>query len=186
MPLSEEQTWTYERYLQLPDDGKRYEVINGRLYVSPSPNAVHQTLSRRLQFLFYQLELKGEGYIYNAPMDLKMENATPVQPDLMWFTSAQKAQIRKKFLLGPPNLIVEIQSPSTASRDRVIKLRNYAVNGVLHYWLLDPESQTLEMLRLDGETYRVAVALGPDDRYEAADFPGVVVDMAQLFEDLPG
>ncbi len=185
MSLIEEQPWTYERYLELPDDGNRYEVIEDRLYVSPSPSTIHQILSKRLQFEFYKLELDGEGFVFNAPMDLKMEGASPVQPDLMFFRRDQKGQVKKTFLMGAPFLIVEIQSPSTASRDRVIKLRNYAKNKVSHYWLLDPEAATLEMLRLDGEGYRVDTVLGAEERYEPPELPGVEIDMTKLFADLP-
>lgn len=185
MSLTEEQPWTYERYLELPDDGNRYEVIEGKLYVSPSPTTIHQILSKRLLFELYRLELAGEGFVFAAPMDLKMEGASPVQPDLMYFKNDQKGQVKKKFLTGAPFLIVEIQSPSTASRDRVIKLRNYAKNKVAHYWLLDPEAATLEMLRLDGDGYRVDTVLGAEDRHCPPGLAGVEIDMAKLFADLP-
>ena len=78
-----------------------------------------------------------------------------------------------------------IQSPSTASRDRVIKLRNYAKNKVAHYWLLDPEAATLEMLRLDGDGYRVDTVLGVEDRHCPPDLAGVEIAMTKLFADLP-
>lgn len=186
MALADEKEWTYEDYCALPDDGKRYEVIGGRLYASPSPSAVHQTLSRRLQFLFYQLERAGKGYIFNAPMDLRLVTAAAVQPDLLYLEASQRAQIRRKFLQGPPAVIVEIQSPSTAALDRVRKLQAYAGAGVPQYWILDPEAVTLEVLRLDGETYRVLRVLGPGDVWECPDPAGIRLDMDELFQDLPG
>ena len=181
----EEKQWTYEDYCALPDDGKRYEVIGGRLYVSPSPSSIHQILSRRLQFLFYELERAGDGFIFNAPMDLRLVTADAVQPDLIYLSASQKPQIRRKFLEGPPALIIEIQSPSTAALDRVRKLQAYAGAGVPHYWLLDPEAITLEILKLDGETYRIARVLGPKDVWACTDPAAVRIDMEDLFRDLP-
>ncbi len=187
LPQPEEKVWTYEDYRQLPDDGNRYEIIDGRLYVTPSPSMIHQALSRRLKFVFYRLEQEGQGYIINAPADLLMPGADPVQPDLMFLTVEQRQQIRKHAVVGPPTLIVEILSPGTARVDRTVKLRKYAQCGVPHYWLLDAMSTTLEAFRLgpDGH-YVVTASLGPGERYESEAFPGVVVDMDSLFADLPG
>lgn len=186
MALPDEKVWTYEEYRRLPDDGNRYEIIDGRLYVTPSPSMPHQTVSRRLQFLFYALEQGGKGYIIDAPADLLMPGADPVQPDLMYLTVDQKEQIRKAAVFGPPTLVVEILSPSTARTDRTVKLRKYAQCGVPHYWLVDVESRVLEALRLGVDGHYVLVAsLGPGDRCEPEAFPGVVVDMDALFADLP-
>lgn len=186
MSLADEKIWTYEDTLSLPDDGQRYEVVEGRLYVSPAPSTWHQTLSRRVQFLFYELERAGKGFVFNAPTDLRLEHADPVQPDLIFLWREQSGQIRKKWLEGAPALIVEIQSPSTAALDRVRKLQAYARSGVPCYWLLDPEVATLEILQLDGETYRVAATLGPGDVLEPPAFPGIRLDMDELFANLPG
>ena len=182
MTLSQTRVWTYEDVQQLPDDdGNRYEVIDGVLFVSPSPVQIHQLLSRRLQFFFYQFELAGQGYIYNAPMDLRMEGCSPVQPDLIYLTSAQFEQIQDRFIQGPVHLLVEILSPGSASRDRVKKLRKYASNGVRFYLLVDPEARTLEVLELDGETYRLTHSLEPGDSWE---FQGRCLDLTELFAPL--
>lgn len=183
MALAHDRLWTYEDYLQLPDDGKRYEVLEGKLYVSPSPSTAHQKVVLRLTVLLYKLEEQGLGFLFAAPMDLLFPGADPVQPDLMYFTVAQKDQILPKFCVGAPTLIVEVLSPSTRSVDRVTKLHLYARNGIPYYWLADPLEKTLEILQLDGETYRVAAALAPGDRYEG--FPGAAVDVEELFRDLP-
>lgn len=163
MTLSQEKVWTYEDVQRLPEDGRSYEVIDGVLYVSPSPHQIHQLLSRRLQFFFYQFELEDQGYIYDAPMDLIMPGCTPVQPDLMFLLPEQFHQIQEKWIEGPPHVVVEILSPDSASRDRVRKLRKYASCGVPYYLLVDPVAQTLEVLHLDGATYRVAETKEPGD-----------------------
>jgi Uma2 family endonuclease len=122
--------WTYEDSLSLPSDGQRYEILDGVLYVSPSPSSLHQILSRRLQFFFYQFEQEGLGYIFNAPKDLLMPGCTPVQPDLIYLSRDQRGHIRDKYLQGVPHLVAEILSPSTRSLDRVKKLNRFAQNGV--------------------------------------------------------
>ncbi|MBI3927482.1 MAG: Uma2 family endonuclease [Armatimonadetes bacterium] len=185
MPLHQEGPWTYEDYSALPDDGNRYEILYGRLYVTPSPTAGHQIVSKRLQHLLYQLELAGQGYVFNAPTDLLMPGADPVQPDLVFLTAAQKHLIRKKGIVGPPELLVEILSPGTARADRTVKLRNYSENGVRQYWIADPNARTVEFLFLDGESYRLEASLGPGDVYRSPHLEGLVVDLEWLFSDLP-
>jgi Uma2 family endonuclease len=78
--LDSQHYWTYEDYLRLPEDGKRYEIIDGVLYVSAAPLTKHQLISRRLQFFFYQFELEGAGFVYNAPVDLLMRAAPRFSP----------------------------------------------------------------------------------------------------------
>lgn len=182
MSLSDAKVWTYEDVQRLPEDGRRYEVIDGVLYVSPSPRQIHQLLSRRLQFFFYQFELEGKGYVYNAPMDLRMQGCSPVQPDLIFLTADQYEQIKECWVEGPPHLLVEILSPKSGSLDRVKKLRKYAQNDVPFYLIVDPKAETLEVLELDGSTYRLAHSLiPPDDEWT---FQGKTLKLAELFAPL--
>ena len=179
--LDRDKEWTYDDYLAIPEDGQRYEVIDGVLYVSAAPLTVHQLLSRRLQFFLYQLELEGKGYVYDAPVDLLMPGCTPVQPDLVFLLKDQKELIEERAIVGVPHLLVEILSPSTRSLDRVQKLNRYAKNGVPFYIIVDPEASTLEVLGLAGPTYRVEHSLGEDDSWE---FMGQTLSLAQLFAPL--
>jgi Uma2 family endonuclease len=174
--------WTYENVQQLPEDGNRYEVIDGVLYVSPPPLTIHQLLSRRLLFFFYALELEGKGFVYNAPTDLRMQGCDPVHPDLLYLKASQRSQIKDKWVEGPPFLLVEILSPHSRSRDRVKKLRKYASNQVPYYLLLDPEGETLEVLHLEGDSYRVEASLEPGDLWQ---FEGHQLDLKVLFAPLP-
>lgn len=183
--LEEDREWTYEHYRQLPDDGMRYEVIDGRLYVTPAPSPYHQTLSRRLQFLFYPLELEGRGQIFNAPVDLLMAGASPVQPDLVFLTAEQASLVTRRAIEGVPLLVVEILSPATAGRDRALKRNKYAQCGIECYWMLDPFARTLELCRLADGAYRTEVTLAEGDRHECPDFPGLILDLTALFAGIP-
>lgn len=174
--------WTYQDYLQLPDDGRRYEIIDGVLYVSPSPLSVHQLLSKRLQFFLYQFELNGDGFVYNAPLDVHMPGCTPVQPDLVFLSREQRGLIQDKGIFGAPHLVAEILSPTTRSLDRVKKLNKYAAAGVAHYLMIDPEASTFEWLELDGGGYRLTQSLGEEDSWT---FRGRTLHLGQYFAELP-
>lgn len=184
MEAIRDRVWTYEDYLKLPDDGKRYEIIDGVLYVAPCPFLVHQWMAGHLLYLLYQRELAGEGWVLSA-LDVRMPGADPVQPDLVFVGVEQRSIMKRKYIQGVPKLLVELLSPSTARYDRVIKLNKYAQCGVPHYWIGDPSLRTLELFRLAGETYEVQASLGPGDRFEHPDFPGLVLDLDALFASMP-
>lgn len=179
----EKQNWTYEDYCAIPEDGNRYEVIDGTLYVSPSPRTLHQILSRRIQFLLYQLELANQGYVFNAPVDLVMPGCTPVQPDLIFLDASQVGHIKEKCLEGVPTLLVEILSPKTSGYDRVTKLNRYADSGVPYYWIVDGQNESFEVLEWVDGSYRIAQAL---TRGGSFTFRGIVFDMDTLFAAIPG
>jgi Uma2 family endonuclease len=178
-----EAPWTYERYCQLPDDGQRYEVIDGALYVTPAPRLRHQTVSRRLQDKLYDLEKRGEGWVFDAPTDLLMPGCTPVQPDLLYLGPHQREALQENFVQGVPELIVEILSSSSVRRDRVVKLNRYASSGVLHYWLLDPAACTVECFQLDGEHYRLVQALEGQGTFEHR---GILFNLEEIFAPTAG
>ena len=143
--------WTYEDVRALPEDGNRYEVLDGVLYVSPGPTPNHQRrlfrLSVRLDQYVRERSL-GEWFI--APTDLVMPGATPVEPDA-FFVAATNTSVREleTHLEGVPDLVVEVASPSTASYDRRQKQDAYARAGVPEYWIVDPSALTVEVLVRD-------------------------------------
>lgn len=140
---------TYEDYLGFPDDRNRHEIIDGDHYMTPSPDAYHQTLSRRIQFQLYQkIELTGRGEVYDAPMDLLLSEVDVVQPDLMVILGKKRIRITKRNIQCPPDLVVEILSPSTAALDRDLKKALYERSGVPEYWIVDPEARGIEEYRL--------------------------------------
>ncbi|MFA7484316.1 MAG: Uma2 family endonuclease [Vulcanimicrobiota bacterium] len=182
--LEDDRYWTYEDYLQLPDDRNRYEIIHGRLYVSPPPRTFHQTVSRRIQFLLYRLEQEKKGFIFNAPVGLMIPGGTPVEPDLVYLRTEQRQFIEERYINGPPHLVVEILSPSTASRDRTLKLNLYAQARVPHYWIVDPDACTLEVYHLKGDHYLVHAALDKDGSYTATEeAEGLEIHLPEIFAE---
>lgn len=160
-----ERKFTYEDYLTLPDEsGHRFEVLNGTLVKEPSPNVMHQRVSRRLQRLLedYFLQADPGGEIFGAPLDVTMGETTVVQPDLFLVSGEQQHIIGENRIDGAPELIVEIISPSRSRKDRLEKMQVYQKNEVEHYWIVDPQQRTLECFALAGGVYSV-VAGGMDD-----------------------
>lgn len=164
MPLSSEHTppssshgrLTWADYAALPNDGQRYELIEGAIVVTPSPTTRHQRLSRRLlRAMMQALEDKGLGEMFDAPMDVVLDAHTVVQPDLLFITTT-RADIIQDRIHGAPDVIVEILSQSTRRTDVRTKRDLYARHGVCHYWIVDPDVDRIDVYILDGSTYRLA------------------------------
>lgn len=155
--------YTYEEYRFFPDDGRRYELIDGELYLSPAPTPFHQTVSRRLQHaLMLLLEDKGLAYIFNAPCDIIINEQSVVQPDLAIVRIDRKAIVSKRGIEGPPDIAVEILSPSNRSNDERVKLAAYARFGIPEYWIVDPELGWVDQHTLTAAGY------GPARRFDRA------------------
>jgi Uma2 family endonuclease len=147
--------WTYADYAALPDDGNRYEIIAGVLYMTPAPGTGHQSVSARLvTFLVTHVEFAGLGRVFAAPVDVELAPDTVVQPDIVVVLSANLHRITPSRIIGAPDLVVEILSPGTAGYDRREKQDAYARSGVGEYWIVDPGAQTVELLTLDQGGYR--------------------------------
>jgi len=173
----------YSDYLSAPQDGQRYEIIAGKLYVTPSPTTLHQRVSRRLQ---RQLEDyfhdRGLGEVFDAPVTLLLTDHDVVEPDVLVITDADQINARG-VIEGPPLLIVEVLSPSTASRDRSVKARRFAELGVPHYWLVDPEGRRVECHALDAGEYRPIADGTGDGRLDHPTLDGLSLDLTRLWAD---
>ncbi|MBI4498367.1 MAG: Uma2 family endonuclease [Chloroflexi bacterium] len=176
--------WTYDRYCALPDDGKRYEIVWGELYVVPSPNAPHQTAALRLASLLDRfVQEHGLGKVYIAPFDVVLSRDTVVQPDVL-FISRERAAIRTRAnVQGSPDLVVEVLSPGTAARDLGIKRDVYALHGVPHYWLIDPDSRSLEAYELREADDVLVQHCAGDEVFAPARFPGLAIPLAALWSE---
>lgn len=177
---------TYEDYATIPADGKRWEVLDGDPYVTPAPNPFHQRAGKRLQ---RQLEAwfevvdgltgRNRGEVFDAPIDVVLGPHDICQPDLVVVTDA--AQISKRGIEGAPTLLVEVLSPSNRAYDRVTKARRYAAAGVVHYWIVDPDLQTVDCYRLAGDRYREMGCFPAEATLRHPDFPGLVIDLPAVW-----
>lgn len=154
----EQGEWIYEDWLRLPDDGWKYEVIKGVLYMAPAPRPRHQAISRELLYrLLSHVEAQALGEVYYAPIDVFLpEQETPVQPDLLFIARDRLDIVRPdEGIYGAPDLIVEILSPSDWYTDRKVKFPLYAETGVREYWMVDPKARTIEVYVLREATYEL-------------------------------
>ena len=170
---------TYEDYASLPDDERR-ELIDGELIPMPSPTALHQTLLKNLAAAFMVLESRGLGTMFFAPLDVILSNFDVVQPDLI-FVSNARAHIIQDYIRGAPDLLVEILSPSTERRDRIVKRELYARHGVPEYWLIDPYAKTITVLILGADGYDTRAVYGASDTLASPTLPGFELDVSLIF-----
>jgi Uma2 family endonuclease len=175
--------FTYEDYRQLPDDGKRYEVLDGELVVSAAPNRRHQQLSKRLQYELYRhVEIDHQlGEVYDAPFDVILADDTIVEPDLIFVSQERKDLFSERGLDGAPDLVVEILSPSTRSRDRGAKRAIYARFGVRELWLVDPETCTIDLHHLSEGDLALARTFGRDETLVSCVLPELRLDLTPVF-----
>ena len=139
--------WTYQDYASLPEDGHRYEVVNGVLYMSPAPSMRHQRIVGRIfYYLAMHVDFPGLGQVYQAPTDVELRPGDVVQPDVFVVLNPHLDQTTPSRLIGAPDLVVEVASPSTARHDLSEKLSAYARAAVPEYWVVNPDAQTVEVL----------------------------------------
>lgn len=176
---------TYEDYCALPDDGKRYELLEGVLQVTPSPTTRHQRVSRQLEaIVLHHVEAHGLGEVFDAPIDVVLSPSTVVQPDLVFVSRERGHIITEKNIAGAPDLVVEILSSSSAQLDRGVKAQLYARHGVRYYWLVDPDAETLEEYELRGDVYELSAIYKGDTTCTPRCFheSGLVIDLSKVWK----
>lgn len=176
--------YTYQDYLNLPEEpGYRFEILEGILVKEPSPNVIHQRVSRRLQRILedYFWENDPEGEIFDAPLDVTFHDVTVVQPDLFYISSEQKQMVKETRIDGPPTLVVEVLYPSSSRKDRLQKLQIYQKVQVKHYWIVDPKEKTLECFALLDGFYSLVVTGMDEDIVEHPNFIGLSIPLGPLW-----
>jgi len=140
-------SWTYDDFAALPGKpGERVEVLDGDLVVTPSPTPRHQLVIGRLHSLLAPyVERHGLGWVLAGPVDVLFSQGDYAAPDLVFVRRDRKHIVGERGLEGSPDLLVEVLSPSTASRDRGRKRERYGRFGVPEYWVVDPEHQRIEV-----------------------------------------
>jgi Uma2 family endonuclease len=169
---------TYRDYEALPNDGRRYEIHNGALSVTPTPSLEHQIVSARLYFhLAKWVEAHPGGLLLYAPLDVMLadrpEETSIVQPDILYLAPDRLSLASRRGIEGGPTLAVEILSPSTRTVDRVTKRRLYARYGVPYLWLVDPDARAVEAFVLRNDRYVLAGGAAGPDPFDLPPFIGL-------------
>lgn len=173
---------TYEDYCALPNDGRRYEILEGELFVTPSPSRAHQRVSANLfVILRAHVDERNLGELFYAPFDVILEKTSVVVPDLLFVSRARRGIVTDRGVEGAPDLIVEILSPGTARRDRLDKAQLFARHGVGHYWLVDPDARVLEAFELDEGRYLRVAHLAENETFAPSLFPGLTISLSSLW-----
>ena len=168
---------TYDDLQNLPEDGHRYELLDGTLLVTPSPNHAHQRCVLRLAVLLDD-SAPPDLEVIIAPFDWLIGPRTAFEPDVL---VARRADIEERNLPVPPLLAVEVLSPSTRRIDLVLKRDAYASAGVPSYWLVDPEVPNVTALRLEDGVYVEEASVSGDEPFTASSpFPVTVVPAGLL------
>jgi Uma2 family endonuclease len=145
----------YEDYLRLPEDGKRYQIIGGKLFRMPAPVPYHQIVLSNIEDIIRNFIKKLDlGTLIIAPCDVVLSDEDVVQPDLFFISKEREYIIEDKNIRGAPDLIVEILSPRSDYLDRKVKVELYEEYGVKEYWLVDPDRKEVEVLTLTREGYK--------------------------------
>ena len=175
-------SWTYEDLLSLPDDGKRYEIIEGELYEMPAPSLIHAKIVMNLIELLLPIVGRLHGELFTAPVDVFFRGADPVQPDILVLLSGWRGRRARRGPEGAPDLVVEVLSPSNRVHDVLTKRALYARAGVREYWFVDPETRRLDVVSLDADAFQtiataddiaVSPLLGNAEIPQAAVFAGI-------------
>lgn len=178
MAMPETIRWTRNQVLALPADGKRYELVDGQLLVSPAPSIRHQVVLGRLFAALNSFVTEaGLGVVLWSPADLELEPGQLSQPDLFVLPGLPPSQRWEDAAL--PRLVIEALSPSTARHDRGMKRRFYQRAGVPEYWVVDIDARVIERWRPADERPEVAdteLSWSPHDGS-----PALVLEVAALF-----
>jgi Uma2 family endonuclease len=175
--------YTYQDYLELPDDGKRYEIINGELVMVAAPFTIHMRISKKIyNLLLSYSEDETKGEIFYAPIDVVLGDTNVFQPDLLYIKKENSYIITEKNIYGAPDLIVEILSPSTAYYDLFDKKEIYAQFGVQEYWIVDPMKQSVEIYLNRENIFELRQRLDKEGEAKSDVLKGFQVDVKEIFK----
>ena len=177
--------YTYDDLQTFPEgDGKRYEIIDGDLLVTPSPMKRHQrVLGNFYWWVRSYLEEAPIGEVLFAPFDVVLSDVNVVEPDLLFLSNARLDRLTQKNAQGAPDLVVEVLSESTRRTDAVRKRKLYERVDVLEYWIVDPEIETVKVYRKAGDRFEQPIELSSEagDTLTTPLLPAFAVPLAKLF-----
>ena len=180
-------TYTIADYFATPE-GERWELIDGVLYqMAAAPNRKHQDASENIGRCFADhIRPRRLGLVYRAPFAVLLPGESAVEPDLFFVSMARERILAERGCEGPPDLVVEILSPSNRAHDLEIKRELYARHGIPEYWILDSDAETVWALTepitdISGGVYTVETLYYPGDVLTTTVMPGLAIPVAEIF-----
>ena len=157
MPEHANASYSYTDYAMLPE-GAPYQLIQGRLVMSPAPGIYHQIIVKNLMYAFEAfLRSNPSGMVLSAPVDVRLSEENVFQPDLVYIKRDRLSIVEHHLVRGAPDLVIEVLSPATASYDVNQKKQVYAAHGVDEYWIIDPNDRSVTVHRRLDDAYREVV-----------------------------
>lgn len=175
---------TAAEFAKLPQGPPYYQLINGDLYMSPSPRRKHQRLIIKLASKIHLfLEDHPLGEVYIAPSDVAINNDNVFNPDIYFVSNARRDQLTEQGCNGAPDLVVEVLSKSTAKLDLGPKREVYAEAGVIEMWIVSPKAQTIDVWRPQEDATKPVQKLTVKDSLTSSVLPGLTIDLAAVFAE---
>jgi Uma2 family endonuclease len=180
----EKKVYTYEDYLKLPDDGNRYEILNGELIMTAAPYIPHQRICGKLFIELTNFITKNNiGEVFIAPCDVFFDEKNVYQPDIIFISSENKNIIIEANIKGSPDLLIEIISPSTAYYDLFEKKEIYEKFGVKEYWIIDPQKHWIEIYTLKQNKYSLFSRIEKKGKIKSSLLKKLDIDASKLFKE---
>ncbi len=173
----------YTDLVNMPDDGRRYEIHGGELVVVPSPRLRHQVVVGTVFRILDSHARRTGGTALVAPLDIVFDEFDVVQPDVLFFRAERVHLLQPDAVTRhAPDIVVEVLSPSTAATDRGRKMRLFARYGVPEYWIVDPLARQIEVHALEGDAYRATQVASADETVQSVLLPDLTFEAARVFE----
>jgi len=180
--IKEEEIFTYQDYILFPDNGKRYQIIDGEIYMSPAPIPYHQKILANLEDILRQFVKTNKlGVVFFAPCDVLLSDVDVVQPDIFFISTERMGIIKNKYIEGAPDLVIEITSPYTKKLDKIQKKRLYEIYKVAEYWIVDVDKKTLEVFSLKDNTYKTIAVHKEEDVVASVLMKGLKFNLQEIF-----
>ena len=180
--------WTSRDLEILPDDGKRYEIVDGELYVSKQPHWHHQFVCNRIWELLQTWSRQTKAGMANSAPGLIFDDDDDVAPDVVWISQERLAKSLHPDgkLHAAPELAIEVLSPGTMNerRDREIKLKLYSRRGILEYWVVSWQDRRLDVYRREDAALKLYSTLYANDLLQSPLLPGFSFQVSQLFDEI--
>jgi Uma2 family endonuclease len=184
LPLPQQGEWTYKDWLQLPDDGWKYEIIDGVLYKSPPPTIAHQDVLGELMVHMRQFVRKQKlGTVLAGPCGVRLPTQpVPFIPDILFVCRERRQILEERYVEGAPDLVVEVLSRSNADYDRTTKYQQYEQAAVLEYWIINCWDEMVAVYNLVDQRYQLTGTLRRGETVISQVMTGFQIAVADLFD----
>lgn len=174
--------FTVSDYMSMPEDGKRYQLLEGEMIFAAAPTTRHQVVSGNLYILMrITFTGRGLGRVLYSPVDVVLSEHDVAQSDLLFVSNERAAIVTAANIQGAPDLVVEILSPSTVGYDRGYKRSLYGWHGVRELWLVEPIAETVEVFVAGRDLLEEYATHGNTGEFTTPLMQGASIDLAELF-----